>query len=406
MAARKRTTNERSCITTFFPKKSKPTSDAGSEPEGREDNSHRRYFRIAVILNISLISTSYDSRSGPIEDIDDSPGPSVRSNVEITPPQSLPTLLNDLATVSSPASLSDEEKYQILISVGAKLKKYPINSHRRRFQPHWYESFPWIRYSASVDGIFCAPCFIFSKTRLNSEFVSTPFQNWKNATGVSRGALNRHSASQTHQQCVELAASFRCVMEKKVGSIKSQLSEAYDKQVETNTAALLAIVDSIQFLVKQGLGLRGSNWDKSAKREDGNFSHLLDLVSKYSPELQCHILHSPRNARYLSPKIQNELIAVNGDMIRRSIVNECNSCLFWSVMADETTDVSTKEQVSVCIRYVRKNSLHKLEVCEEFLGFSSVSIANAEAITSAIVGLASGVGLNMDKLVGKGFDGA
>ena len=235
--------------------------------------------------------------------------------------------------------------------------------------------------------------------------MSTPFQNWKNATGVSRGALNHHSASQIHQQCVELAASFRCVMEKKVGSIKSQLSEAYNKQVETNTAALLAIVDSIQFLAKQGLGLRGSNWDKSAKREDGNFSHLLDL-SKYSPELQCHLLHSPRNARYLSPKIQNELIAVNGDMIRRSIANECNSCLFWSVMADETTDVSTKEQVSVCIRYVRKNSLHKLEVCEEFLGFSSVSIANAEAITSAIVGLASGVGLNMDKLVGKGFDGA
>lgn len=55
----------------------------------------------------------------------------------------------------------------------------------------------------------------------------------------------------------------------------------------------------------------------------------------------------------------------------------------------------------MCIRYVRKNSLR-----EEFLGFSSVSIANAEAITSATVGLASGVGLNMAKLVGKGFDGA
>ncbi len=152
--------------------------------------------------------------------------------------------------------------------------------------------------------------------------------------------------------------------------------------------------------------MRGSNWDKSAKREDGNFSHLLDLLSKYSPELKSHLLHSPKNARYLSPKIQNELIAINGDMIRKSIVDECNSSLFWSLMADEATDSSTKEQVSVCIRYIRRNSLHKLEVCEEFLGFCSVPMVNAEAITSAIVGLANGAGLNLAKLVGKGFDGA
>ena len=72
-------------------------------------------------------------------------------------------------------------------------------------------------------------------------------------------------------------------------------------------------------------------------------------------------------------------------MIRKSIVDECNSSLFWSIMADETTDVSTKEQVSVCIRYIRRNSLHKLEVCEEFLGFCSVPVTNAEAITLAIV---------------------
>lgn len=100
----------------------------------------------------------------------------------------------------------------------------------------------------------------------------------------------------------------------------------YDKHVQIT---LLAIVDSILFLINQGLGLRGNNWDKP-KREDGNFSHLLDFLSKYSPELQSQITHSSRNARYLSPKIQNEFIAINGDMIRKSIVAECNSSRFWS----------------------------------------------------------------------------
>lgn len=68
-------------------------------------------------------------------------------------------------------------------------------------------------------------------------------------------------------------------------------------------------------------------------------------------------------------------------------------------MADETTDVLTKEQVSACVRYIRKIQPHGLQVCEEFLGFCSVSVANAETIMSAITGLAEGAGLKMDKLV-------
>ena len=189
--------------------------------------------------------------------------------------------------------------YQIITNIGPKLKEYPANSQKRRYQPHWSELFPWVWYSVSADVAFCAPCFLFSKARINSEFVSTPFCNWKNATGASHGALNRHSAHHTHQQCVEQVASFKAVMEKKTDSIKPQLSEAYDKQMHANTTALLAIVDSIQFLIKQWLGLRGSNWDKSAKREDGNFSSLLDFLSSYSPELKSHIHNSPKNARYV-----------------------------------------------------------------------------------------------------------
>ena len=210
-------------------------------------------------------------------------------------PDSLPTAshrdISDLATIHSVSALSDEQRYHILTHSAPKLREYPTNSQKRRFQPHWSELFPWISYSISVDGVFCAPCFLFSKARLNSEFVSTPFRNWKNATGASRGALNRHSTATTHQQCVEQAAGFKGVVEKRAHSIKSQLSEAYDQQVQANRAALLSIVDSIQFLVRQGLGLRGSNWDKGAKREDGNFSSVLDLLSKYSPELESHILH-------------------------------------------------------------------------------------------------------------------
>ena len=129
------------------------------------------------------------------------------------------------------------------------------------------------------------------------------------------------------------------------------------------------------------------------------------LHAWYNYYLNDHLIHSAKNARYLSPKIQNEFIVINGNLIRQSIVEECNKALFRSLMADETTDVSTVEQVSICVRYVCVKD-EELEVCEEFLGFVSVPSTGAEVITSAIDGFLKSSGLDLNKFIGKGFDGA
>ena len=81
-------------------------------------------------------------------------------------------------------------------------------------------------------------------------------------------------------------------MERKKPSIKSRLSDSYDKQVQQNTKALISIIDVIQFLTKQGLALRGPTWNKSTRRENGNFTTLIDLMAKYSVELNSHLLNS------------------------------------------------------------------------------------------------------------------
>jgi hypothetical protein len=50
--------------------------------------------------------------------------------------------------------------------------------------------------------------------------------------------------------------------------------------------------------------------------------------------------------------MQNELIDICGRQLQQVIVSECNSANCFSVIADETTDVSTTEQISLCVRYV------------------------------------------------------
>lgn len=49
---------------------------------------------------------------------------------------------------------------------------------------------------------------------------------------------------------------------------------------------------------------------------------------------------------YTSPDIQNEILEVVGLQIFRMISKEIHSSPFLTIMADETTDISNKEQVT------------------------------------------------------------
>ena len=67
---------------------------------------------------------------------------------------------------------------------------------------------------------------------------------------------------------------------------------------------------------------------------------------------------------YTSPDIQNDSIKTIGCHVLQSITKELQSSPFLTVMTDETTDCSNKEQVTIVVRHVAEN----LEVHEEFLG--------------------------------------
>jgi hypothetical protein len=69
----------------------------------------------------------------------------------------------------------------------------------------------------------------------------------------------------------------------------------------------------------------------------------------------------------------------------QDIVSECNSANCFSVIADETTDVSTTEQISLCVRYVSVDSDEEISVKESFLGFAEASSTTGEELTTTIM---------------------
>src|SRR5678816_4742135 len=100
--------------------------------------------------------------------------------------------------------------------------------------------------------------------------------------------------------------------------------------------------------------------------------------------------------------VQNELISICGNLICKNIVDEVNDSKYFSLLTDETADISGVEELSIGVRFVEK----ELKVREEFLGFTPLKKLKAEDIAEIILlTTREAYNLNMNKVVGLGFDG-
>ena len=127
------------------------------------------------------------------------------------------------------------------------------------------------------------------------------------------------------------------------------------------------------------------------------------MISKYNPELKQH-LSSPaaRNATYVSPSIQNELINIIAyDILQKKLIEEIKDAKFYSILADEVENHHV-EQLPLCIRFVDANH----DIREEFLEFGVCKRITGEAIANEILHLIGTAGLDISNCRGQGYDGA
>ena len=85
----------------------------------------------------------------------------------------------------------------------------------------------------------------------------------------------------------------------------------------------------------------------------------------------------------------------------RDLVSEIRGG-FSPIICDEYTDISNKEQLTICIRWVDK----ELEAHEDFLGFYNVPDIGAESIVSATKDVLLKLQLSLVNCRGKCYDGA
>ena len=84
--------------------------------------------------------------------------------------------------------------------------------------------------------------------------------------------------------------------------------------------------------------------------------------------------------RFDSPDIQNEMLEIMVLQILRNIVKNIQSAEIFSILGDETGDVSNTEQLVFCIRWVDDD----LEAHEEFIGMHPLPNTSADKIVCVI----------------------
>ena len=97
-----------------------------------------------------------------------------------------------------------------------------------------------------------------------------------------------------------------------------------------------------------------------------------------------HLGNVSLNASYLSPKIQNEIITICGSLIQKQIAKKITEAKYFSILVDETMDISKVEQLSICVRYAEEeNSIFSLK--EDFLSFVNVNTVTDQALAGEIL---------------------
>ncbi|XP_066975444.1 zinc finger MYM-type protein 1-like [Macrobrachium rosenbergii] len=125
----------------------------------------------------------------------------------------------------------------------------------------------------------------------------------------------------------------------------------------------------------------------------------MELISEKDPIIKARL--SSKNAKYTSPAIQNEIMGIMAETVLDEITDVLYQSTWFSIMVDESNDISGREQLSVVVRYLFDHTLH-----EKFLGFVRLHELNAEYLKNSICEMFLTCNIDAKNCVGQTYDGA
>ena len=271
-----------------------------------------------------------------------------------------------------------------------------FDKRQRAFQSTWFLSYNWLHYRPND---YTVICYICANQELHGNlnlvpnrdfaFISTGFCNWKKAKGLLESHMksNCHKTALTYENTIPLC--------KDVGVM---MNEEIERNREIERKYFRKLMETVQELRRQGIPFQGDEGND-------NFSRMLLLRGKDDPEVAKRVLDKTNTKlkKYTHDQYQNELIDIMAQHVLRLKLTDIHQSHFFGIMADEYTDVSNKQQVSICLRWVERK---ELRVYEDFVGFYEVHNIGSATIVNAITDALTRLNLPISKCRGQAYDGA
>jgi len=215
-------------------------------------------------------------------------------------------------------------------------------------------------------------------------FISSGFRNWKKA--LQR--FQEHARCRSHQFAVERVAHSSSAQ-----PVDCQLSAQREAEQREARACLEVIMTSIQYLARQGLALWGHD------SAEGNLQQLMLLWCKDKPGM---VRWLERKVAFTSPLVQNEILQLFAHAVVKGIASRVADAKRFAIIVDGTQDISRKEQLAICLRYVDSEYMPH----EDFVGLYEPPDTSGATIANCIKDVLTRLNLSLSDLRGQTYDGA
>ncbi|CAF1398486.1 unnamed protein product [Rotaria sordida] len=294
-----------------------------------------------------------------------------------------------------------------------KLISCPKNHKNRSFMSKWYEGRPWLEYSIEKNSTYCYYCRHFgaptssSNTKPQTDaFINNGFKNWKKVLDKSKG-FDQHLKSHGH---ILAASNYTLYQQRKQSqsNVINMIAKGRIEQIRRNRLRLTKIASALLLCSRQAIGIRGH--DKSERyyflyssSNKGNFIEILKWASSTDPIVKSIFEDITGNSTYLSPIIQNELIKIMTDQVRRQVTEKIKGKMF-SLLADESRDSGGNEQLSIVIRVVVPTNDSKDIIQEYFIELIRLHEFDAQTLSKMIADYLIKYGIELQSCIAQCYD--
>ncbi|KAG2620807.1 hypothetical protein PVAP13_3NG200304 [Panicum virgatum] len=277
-----------------------------------------------------------------------------------------------------------------LLNIGEKDKQ-------RRFMREWFDEFgPWLEYSEKTQRVYCFYCFLFREKK-DAGYDVFVVNGWNGFHRKERLRSHMGEVGGLHYNAMKKCDDL-LHRKQHIDVQYNQITEVAKRAYFTR---LNGSIDTARLLLKQGLPFRGHDESKESYNR-GNFKEFYDCLAEHDPILHKAVTtDATKNSCLLAPEIQRDIVECFANEIMQSILEELGGDVF-SLLVDESRDVSCKEQMGVVLRYVDKCGIVK----ERFVGLVHVTETTSSHLKSSIDSLLAKFKISLKQCRGQGYDGA